>query len=500
MTEQKIIYDSTRYTVIPKIKAVVFIRGKEENCDARVVEEWEFAADEIRVFDGRDFLYTEFRYGENPASEARFLEFEKYYHEKNPYRIYNGYDVWWKIYIYPDRTNENLYLSTINFFEVRFGLHNNFITFFSQGKFSGVFSDGVEYPSEKLAEFCEAAALTEEELRFIREAAADQQLAPPTPLVFGRRPGRPMGGMAATAVKEEDELDLSDSDLQIFDPSQLAVHEGEKDSQTALSKLIGLEAVKEEIAKLRATLYYRKRQRERGIFVENAASMHMCFTGAPGTGKTTVARIVTGILYDYGLLKTNRYIEINGQELKAGFLGQSARKTQIILKKARNKVLFIDEAYALLDEYENGYGKEVVATLLKHMEDERDSTIVIFAGYKKNIDEFLQMNAGLKSRVNRYIHFENYTTAELVRIFMKILSEERMYISEAALQKAARIMKRASASPQFSNARFARNMFDKIRYEHAYNVRNTTDLKRKDTVELEDIPDNIADELLAYSK
>jgi AAA+ superfamily predicted ATPase len=224
----------------------------------------------------------------------------------------------------------------------------------------------------------------------------------------------------------------------------------------------------------------------------------MCFTGSPGTGKTTVARIITGLLYTMGYIKENKCIEVNGQNLKGGYTGQTAIITKLVLKSAKNKVLFIDEAYALFDDY-NGFGKEAVAVILKQMEDDRDSTVVIFAGYKNDMEQFLKMNDGLKSRINRYIDFANYSVPELVEILMLNLRNKKLYITEEALAKCVLAFKKAEISERFSNGRFVRNLLEKIEYEHAYNTSKIKDTKRQDTIEVQDIPDELINELLTRS-
>jgi AAA+ superfamily predicted ATPase len=169
------------------------------------------------------------------------------------------------------------------------------------------------------------------------------------------------------------------------------------------------------------------------------------------------------------------------------------------MKSAKNRVLFIDEAYALFDDYENGYGKEAVAVILKEMEDERDNTIVIFAGYKNDMEEFLTMNDGLKSRINRYIDFKNYSVPELTEILMSYLKKKKLYITEGALAKCILAFKKAETSERFSNGRFVRNMLEKIEYEHAYNTHGIKDTKRQDTITEEDVSDDLINELLTRS-
>ena len=294
-------------------------------------------------------------------------------------------------------------------------------------------------------------------------------------------------------------LHLTEQEQKIFDPEMLSLSSGIPNSEQALNNLVGLDNVKEEVRKLKAKLAYRAAQKKRGITTIDGSSMHMCFTGNPGTGKTTVARIITGILYDMGYIKENKCIEVNGQNLKGGYQGQTAIITKLVLKSAKNKVLFIDEAYALFDGYQNGYGKEAVAVILKQMEDERDNTVIIFAGYKNDMDTFLLMNDGLKSRINRYIDFKNYNTEELTDILISMLKKKKLYISELALSKCIKAFKKATSTSKFSNARFVRNLIEKVEYEHAYNTHNTRDTRRQDTIEADDISDDIINELLTHS-
>ena len=244
---------------------------------------------------------------------------------------------------------------------------------------------------------------------------------------------------------------------------------------------------------------YLQKQKNRGIFNDEQRNMHMCFLGSPGTGKTTVARIVTGILYNLGYIKSNKCIEVNGQNLKGGYVGQTSAITKAVLRNAKNKLLFIDEAYSLYDDYSKGYGKDAVAVILKEMEDNRNDLIIIFAGYKNEMNNFLEMNSGLKSRINRFIDFDNYSPCEMLEILMLMLKKKSLYISKEALYKCLQAIKVASINPNFSNARFARNLIEKIEDEHIYNTHGIKDTTRKDTIELEDIPDEIIDELIRYS-
>ena len=279
----------------------------------------------------------------------------------------------------------------------------------------------------------------------------------------------------------------------------LRINDGILNSEEELAKLTGLDNVKDEIEKLKAKLQYKKQRESRGINDDSITNLHMCFLGNPGTGKTTVARIITGLLYELGYVKTNKCIELNANELKAGYSGQTSIKTKAILRNSKHKVLFIDEAYSLYDGYQNGYGREALDVILKEMEDNKDQLIIIFAGYEKEMQNLINMNEGLKSRINRYITFENYTPIEECEILMKFLQSKSLMITESALKKCMMIFKNASLKPNFSNGRFARNLLEKIEEEHAFNVRKIKDSTRRDTIDLEDITDNIVTELLTQS-
>jgi AAA+ superfamily predicted ATPase len=359
--------------------------------------------------------------------------------------------------------------------------------------------NGYQKSLESFPSYVKFLEFTESEKRIIAELNEKQYLE--TPKDFKKpfyQKILPPSLFPKKEVKEND-ISFTDKESTIFDASILNIADGMINSDLALKELIGLGNVKAEIEKLKAKLEYRKKQEKRNVYNDQNGSMHMCFLGAPGTGKTTVARIVTGILYDLGYIKSNKCIEVNAQNLKGGYIGQTAIITKAVMRNARNKVLFIDEAYALFDDFENGYGKEAVAVILKEMEDNRDNMIVIFAGYDNEMQKFLKMNDGLKSRINRYIHFENYSPAEMLQIMMMFLAKRRLYITEDSLKICLDIFKEASFNPRFSNARFVRNLVEKIEEEHIYNVHNIKDITRKDTILPEDISDEIVKELLEKS-
>ena len=238
-----------------------------------------------------------------------------------------------------------------------------------------------------------------------------------------------------------------------------------------LQNLIGLSAVKKRILEIQAVLAY---DQEMGIQNEKQ-SYNMMFFGAPGTGKTTVARIVAGILYDLGVVRTNRFLEVNATDLMGEYLGQTPLIVNEAFRVAAGGVLFIDEAYAFVKSVgsssNSSFGDEAVITLLSQIEQNTDGTVVIFAGYKKEMTEFLSMNPGLRSRVPYVIDFPDYTTAEMLEILSIELMKYKHDIAPAAEEKLAIIIQAVKdRSDFFENGRYARNLAQALHSAHAMNV------------------------------
>lgn len=206
-------------------------------------------------------------------------------------------------------------------------------------------------------------------------------------------------------------------------------------------------------------------------------SYHLVFTGNPGTGKTTIARIIASIYRDLGILKKGHLVETDRAGLVAGYLGQTAIKTNSVIDEALDGVLFIDEAYSLSEDRDS-FGKEAIATLLKRMEDNRDRLVVILAGYTDEMRKFISTNPGLESRFNRYIEFPDYSEEELLKIFMKQIERFEYVIDNDSLEIVKNTIHEnfISRDRQFGNARFVRNLFERILANQANRLASGSDI------------------------
>lgn len=243
-----------------------------------------------------------------------------------------------------------------------------------------------------------------------------------------------------------------------------------------LEGLIGLNNVKQEIKTLANLVKVQQARKEEGL-KNSTLSYHLVFTGNPGTGKTTIARIIASIYKDLKILKKGHLVETDRSGLVAEYLGQTAVKTNAVIDTALDGVLFIDEAYSLTDENDS-YGKEAVATLLKRMEDDRDRLVVILAGYTENMTHFILTNPGLESRFNKYIEFTDYNAEELFQIFMRLAHKYDYLVDEEAQQIIKDLINTEieSKDKQFGNARFVRNLFENILANQANRLANNNTL------------------------
>ena len=264
-----------------------------------------------------------------------------------------------------------------------------------------------------------------------------------------------------------------------------------------LDALIGLERVKREIHRQVAILRIERMRADAGM-KSATITRHLVFTGNPGTGKTTVARLVSGIYASLGLLSQGQLIEVDRSELVAGYLGQTAVKTSEVVGKAAGGVLFIDEAYSLTGDQ---YGTEAVDTLVKEMEDRRHDLVVIVAGYPAPMEEFVAANPGLASRFRTIIEFDDYTDDELLAI-LKVLAEGSDYELTPAAQTHYRELLAATRRGEgFGNGRFSRNTLEAAIGAHAWRLRDveapTRDQLRQLLPEdLDQDPDEATDEHL----
>ena len=239
-----------------------------------------------------------------------------------------------------------------------------------------------------------------------------------------------------------------------------------------LNSLVGLSDVKKVLHDL-VNLISLKDKSDLKI---NNVNLHMLFLGNPGTGKTTVARCLSNILYNLGYIKENKLLEVSSKDLVAEYVGQTAIKTYGVIERALGGILFIDEAYSLSSK-NNSYNDEAIATLIKAMEDNRDNLVVIFAGYTKEMQEFINSNSGIASRIGYTLNFKDYTEDELLEIFKGMVTKAGFKITNEALYKARNIIREHKNDKNFGNARFIRNMYEKTVTEHAT---NTKDKHRKD--------------------
>ncbi len=267
--------------------------------------------------------------------------------------------------------------------------------------------------------------------------------------------------------------------------------EPEKSGIEELEELIGLETVKHDVKEMIGLAKVRKMREEKGM-KEVPVSLHLVFLGNPGTGKTTVARILAKLYKEIGILETGQLVETDRSGLVAGYVGQTAIKTRKKIDEAMGGVLFIDEAYMLNQEGEN-YGQEAIDTILKAMEDHRDKFIVIVAGYTDLMKDFVESNPGLKSRFNKYFEFPDYTVDELQQIFeMQCRKYQYKLTDEADAAVKEEIVRLEKAKGEnFANAREVRNLFEKIITNQAARISELENVDEETlmTITIEDLKD-----------
>ena len=261
-----------------------------------------------------------------------------------------------------------------------------------------------------------------------------------------------------------------------------------EDLLAELDSYVGMDAIKTEVRSLINMVQVYQLRREHDLPTTDM-SLHMVFSGNPGTGKTTVARIMSRIYHSLDILSKGQLVEVDRSGLVAGYVGQTALKTQKVIEKAMGGVLFIDEAYALNGKSENDFGQEAIDTILKAMEDHRDDLVVIVAGYTELMDRFIHSNPGLESRFNRFLMFEDYTPEQMVAIF-KMQCKKGCYVLAQGTEELVRdFIAEESADDSFGNARGVRNLFEHILVAQNNRLAKMENVTRDDLMQI--LPDDV---------
>jgi SpoVK/Ycf46/Vps4 family AAA+-type ATPase len=300
------------------------------------------------------------------------------------------------------------------------------------------------------------------------------------------RPAAP----APEAEKPVKTADSAPAETTAEPEEELPPPEKLEDLLAELDGYIGLDLIKEEVRSLINMVKIYKMRREHDLPTADL-SLHMVFSGNPGTGKTMMARLMSRIYHSLGILSKGQLVEVDRSGLVAGYVGQTAIKTRKVIEKAMGGVLFIDEAYALNGKSENDFGQEAIDTILKAMEDNRDDLVVIVAGYTELMDDFVHSNPGLESRFNRFMFFPDYTVDEMMGIFDMRCRSSCYELAEDARPLVRDYIAEESADQEsFGNGRGVRNLFENII------VAQNNRLAKQETVTREDLMRITADDIL----
>lgn len=260
-----------------------------------------------------------------------------------------------------------------------------------------------------------------------------------------------------------------DSSIVSFAELKSRTKDGSANPDKDLNRLTGLDVVKDEIKQLKAQFEFYKGDKEK----IQAEGHHMVFVGPPGTGKTTVASIMTAYLYEMGIIRQNKYIDINGDFLRGQYVGHTGKRTEAVVQYAQGMVLFIDEAYLLQqDDKGDNFGQEAIGVLLDAMEKNRKSFVVIFAGYEKEMSKFLSANSGLRSRISQTFHFKSYSPFELAKMMKKLAKKDGFDVENNVWHDLQVYLKTRVNEPHFGNARFIRSFWEETKKQHIMKYSN----------------------------
>lgn len=297
---------------------------------------------------------------------------------------------------------------------------------------------------------------------------------------FGVRKKNAKRRLSSYRREQVEALQLAETERLISQTElKKATHKGSTDPEGDLKKMIGLDSVKQKVLELKARMDFDLKSKKLSNFDE---MHHMVFYGPPGTGKTTVARIIAGLLYDYGYIEFNKTVEVDGNFLKGGNPSDTEKKVRIIVSRAKGGVLFVDEAYALTQSGDAA-GKQAIATLIKEMEDSKGEFVAIFAGYPKEMSHMLDVNPGFRSRIKDYISFPDYNDGDLRDIAILMAGEKGFSIDVEAFPVLLKRFANERMSKTWGNGRTVRSIIEESIDNHAYNY-ETGKIDKKDMYKL----------------